>query len=93
MKLSATLAGVAGFLASVSAAPVLFNGTEYPEGTMIDVYPDGLPKDLLPRAMGFEQPDQGALAKRANAGVYLCNDRNFSGYCVHIVAPLYKCGM
>ncbi|KAF2677396.1 hypothetical protein K458DRAFT_423888 [Lentithecium fluviatile CBS 122367] len=31
------------------------------------------------------------IEKRADTGVYLCNDRNFSGYCVHIVSPSGTC--
>ncbi|MDI1489081.1 MAG: hypothetical protein OHK93_008359 [Ramalina farinacea] len=89
MKFSASLALVAG-LTSVSASPLTIKGTEYPDGTTVTEYPNGLPADLVPRAMGVEA-EQGGLVKRDNAGVYLCDDINFSGYCVHIVAPLYKC--
>lgn len=32
------------------------------------------------------------LQKRVDLGVYLCNDANWSGYCVHIVAPDNVCG-
>lgn len=31
------------------------------------------------------------LATRATTGVYLCNDRNFSGYCVHIPSAPSQC--
>ncbi|KAF1948348.1 hypothetical protein CC80DRAFT_459374 [Byssothecium circinans] len=31
------------------------------------------------------------IEKRADTAVYLCNDRNFSGYCVHITAPSGTC--
>ncbi|KAF9731730.1 hypothetical protein PMIN01_10747 [Paraphaeosphaeria minitans] len=31
------------------------------------------------------------IEKRANTAVYLCNDRNFSGYCVHIPSPSGTC--
>jgi hypothetical protein len=31
------------------------------------------------------------LSKRADTGVYLCNDRNWTGYCVHITAPSGTC--
>ncbi|KAK7182808.1 hypothetical protein PSPO01_11147 [Paraphaeosphaeria sporulosa] len=31
------------------------------------------------------------MEKRANTAVYLCNDRNFSGYCVHITSPSGTC--
>ncbi|KAG8530494.1 uncharacterized protein KY384_004997 [Bacidia gigantensis] len=82
---------IAALIVSASAAPVI-DGIEYPEGTQVEVFPDGLPKDLVPRALAQEEPAKDQLQKRANAGVYLCNDRNFQGYCVHIVAPLYKCG-
>lgn len=32
-----------------------------------------------------------SLAKRGNVGVYLCVDKDFSGYCVHIVQPAGAC--
>lgn len=31
------------------------------------------------------------VEKRADTGVYLCNDRNFEGYCVHINSPSGTC--
>lgn len=89
MKFTSTLAALCSIASAVSAAPVVIGGTEYPEGTTVDVYPDGLPSTLIPRALAAEGSN---LEKRANAGVYLCNDRNFQGYCVHIVAPMYQCG-
>ena len=92
MKFTPSFAAIAALVLSASAAPVVVNGVEYPEGTQVEVYPNGLPKELIPRALAHEESTQGGLQKRANAGVYLCNDRNFSGYCVHIVAPLYQCG-
>lgn len=86
MKTSILLTVLAGLAASAFAAPApVASASEYPEGTVVEKYPTGLPKHLIPRALGLE--------KRANAGVYLCNDRNFAGYCVHIVAPMYQCGM
>ncbi len=33
------------------------------------------------------------LEKRVDTHVYLCNDRNFSGYCVLIPTPFQTCGM
>jgi len=33
------------------------------------------------------------VEKRANTGLYLYNDRGFTGYCVHIPAPSRTCGM
>lgn len=49
-------------------------------------YPDGLPKGLYPQA-------NDSLSKRdAIEGVFLCTDRNFGGHCVHVTAPMYKCG-
>ncbi len=36
----------------------------------------------------------GTVERRARSvGVYLCNDRDFSGYCVHIVQPVNDCSM
>ena len=31
------------------------------------------------------------IEKRATTGVYLCNDRDFKGYCVHINSPSGTC--
>lgn len=31
------------------------------------------------------------LAKRADYSVYLCNDRDWKGYCAHITAPASVC--
>jgi hypothetical protein len=31
------------------------------------------------------------VEKRASTGVYLCNDRGFTGYCQHIFAPSGTC--
>lgn len=92
MQLSTILAALtavtvsAGPIAAPVASPLESLTTESP-GVEVKVYPDGLPKELIPRAI------ESGLAKRANDGVYLCTDRNFAGYCVHIVAPYYQCGM
>lgn len=92
MQLSTIIASLmavavsAGPIAAPVASPAESLTTESP-GVEVKVYPDGLPKELIPRAT------ESGLAKRANDGVYLCTDRNFSGYCVHIVAPFYQCGM
>lgn len=91
MQLSTILAALAavavsaGPIAAPSASPLESLTTESP-GVEVEVYPDGLPKELIPHAI------ESGLAKRATDGVYLCTDRNFSGYCVHIVADFYKCG-
>ncbi|MCJ1344316.1 hypothetical protein MMC31_002519 [Peltigera leucophlebia] len=90
MQLSTILAALtavavsAGPIAAPVASPLESLTTESP-GVEVKVYPDGLPKELIPRAV------ESGLAKRANDGVYLCTDRNFGGYCVHIVAPYYQC--
>ena len=84
MKTTTILAALAGFTASVSAVALPATIASSDE-IKVEVFPDGLPEDLIPQASG--------LVKRADNGVFLCTDRNFSGYCVHIVAPLYKCGM
>lgn len=92
MQLSTILAALtavavsAGPIATPVASPLESLTTESP-GVQVKVYPDGLPKELIPRAI------ESGLAKRATDGVYLCTDRNFGGYCVHIVADWYKCGM
>ncbi|MCJ1259339.1 hypothetical protein MMC24_007176 [Lignoscripta atroalba] len=82
MKTTTILAALAGFTASVSAVALPATIASSDE-IKVEVFPDGLPEDLIPQASG--------LVKRADNGVFLCTDRNFSGYCVHIVAPLYKC--
>ena len=85
MKTAAILSMIAGLVASVAATEMPASDVSYLKGTKVEVFPDGLPKHLIPRALDLE--------KRDNVGVYLCNDRNFSGFCKHIVAPLYKRGM
>lgn len=91
MQLSTILAALTAV--AVSAGPIaapfpspLESLTPESPGVEVKVYPDGLPKELIPRAI------ESGLAKRATDGVYLCTDKNFSGYCVHIVADYYKCG-
>lgn len=32
-----------------------------------------------------------AISKRATTGVYLCNDRDWQGYCVHILSEPSAC--
>lgn len=32
-----------------------------------------------------------AISKRATTGVYLCNDRDWQGYCVHITSAPSDC--
>lgn len=92
MQLSTILAAVmavavsAGPIAAPVASPVEALTTESPE-VEVKVYPNGLPKELIPRAI------ESGLAKRDNDGVYFCTDRNFSGYCQHLVAPYGSCGM
>lgn len=47
---------------------------------------------LLSAAGAMAVPvSENNLKKRADPAVYLCNDRNFQGYCVHISAPASTC--
>ena len=90
MQLPIFLAALAALAVSASpvAAPVeaLTTTSSKVETT---VYPDGLPKELIPRTI-----EESELEKRqSNSGVYLCTDRNFGGYCVHNNSPWYQCGM
>ncbi|KAI0456707.1 hypothetical protein F5B21DRAFT_502004 [Xylaria acuta] len=52
----------------------------------ITAYPEGLPRELVPG-----EAANGSMKKRADAGVYLCNDSYFNGYCVHIIQPQFQC--
>ena len=87
MKTTAVLVALAGIIGSALAVaiPEIDTGS-LPEGS-VNVYPNGLPEDLIPRALGLEERD---LDRRANAGVFLCTDAHFLGYCVHIVQPHCK---
>jgi len=81
-------------LAALASALPSFS---YPEGVVATNYPDGLPESILAQlnvtSADLEARDVtiSELAKRGDAGVYFCNDRNFQGQCVHIVAPEYTC--
>lgn len=90
MQLSIILAALTAI--AVTASPVASPVealTTTSLGVETKVYPDGLPKELIPRTI-----DESDLEKRQSiAGVYLCTDRNFGGYCVHITSPWYQCGM
>jgi len=45
-------------------------------------------------ALASAAPAAVAIAeKRASTSVYLCNDRNFTGYCKNISSPSGTCGM
>ncbi|MCJ1314121.1 hypothetical protein MMC25_007801 [Agyrium rufum] len=83
MKFTASLVAIVGLTATVSAVAIASPAASYAKNVTVTEYPNGLPKDLLPRSLELE--------KRDNAGVYLCTDVNYAGYCVHIVAPLYEC--
>jgi hypothetical protein len=71
-----------------SAAPA------YPAGVSVTAFADGLPEALKPsNASALAERDaNSALDKRDNAGVYLCTDRNFGGYCQHLTVPKNTCG-
>lgn len=87
MKTTTVLMAFAGIIGSASAVAIPESGTgSLPEGS-VKVLPNGLPEELIPRALGFEERD---LNKRANAGVFLCTDVNFQGYCVYINQPHCK---
>ncbi|KAL9042482.1 MAG: hypothetical protein Q9180_000573 [Flavoplaca navasiana] len=86
MKTNTLVAVLAGLASSASALatskPVMATTNEI----QTTDYPDGLPKGLYPEA-------NDSLSKRdAIEGVFLCTNRNFGGHCVHVTAPMYKCG-
>ena len=47
--------------------------------------------DLTASSISLAAPTSNDVDKRADTAVYLCNDRNFSGYCVHITSPSGTC--
>ncbi|KAF1826112.1 uncharacterized protein K489DRAFT_406899 [Dissoconium aciculare CBS 342.82] len=77
------LAVTSVFVAAAAALPS--TPFAYPEGVTVTEYPNGLPEELKPSSEG------SALEKRGNAGVYACNERNFGGFCVHLVVQEYTC--
>jgi len=44
-------------------------------------------------ALGAALPEAASLKARANSGVYICTDVNFSGQCIHLSNPFGDCGM
>ncbi|KAL8672513.1 MAG: hypothetical protein Q9168_003016 [Polycauliona sp. 1 TL-2023] len=85
MKANTLLAVLAGLASSTGALatskPVMASADEVTQ----TVYPDGLPEGLYPGA-------NETLDKRDDTeGAYLCADKNFGGYCVHVTGPMYKC--
>lgn len=44
-------------------------------------------------ALGAALPEAAGLEARANGGVYICTDINFSGQCIHLSNPFGNCGM
>lgn len=83
MKTATLLALMTGLIASVFADPVTFRGMTFPEGTVIQEFPNGLPKYLRPRALG--------LQKRDIVGVTLCQDLSFVGNCLRVTGPSGLC--
>lgn len=64
-------------------------GVQYTE-----VSPDSIPEFIKNgTAPANVEETKRDLKKRANLGVYLCTAANWSGHCVHIVAPENVCGM
>jgi hypothetical protein len=91
MKITGILVACAGFVLAIAAPNENIKRTpEYPKGVSVTpVSPAKIPG-------GFKITARDAtvnLDKRSIHGVYLCNDRNFKGYCVHITAPAGVCGM
>lgn len=85
--LAAAMAALIATTAMAYPSPSIL--TRYPDDYVVTVYANGLPDELKPS----NETASTGLVQRGNAGVYLCTDRNFSGYCVHIVAPEHTCGM
>lgn len=44
-------------------------------------------------ALGSALPEAASLKARANGGVYMCTDINFSGQCIHLSNPFGDCSM
>ncbi|KAH9908415.1 hypothetical protein F4778DRAFT_717147 [Xylariomycetidae sp. FL2044] len=86
MQLNLLLLLSAAASQALSAAVPASTAALSSENLTVEVFPDGLPADLIPRAASGD-----SLEKREDAGVYLCVDAHFLGYCQHIYAPLYQC--
>ncbi|KAI1117247.1 hypothetical protein F5Y14DRAFT_448180 [Nemania sp. NC0429] len=86
MQLSGLILAIAGLAPSALAAAVQTTVNLDVNDASVTVYPNGVPAELKPH----EAANQ-SLNTRANAGVYLCTDSYFNGYCVHIVQPEYVC--
>ncbi|KAI0446715.1 hypothetical protein F4803DRAFT_502116, partial [Xylaria telfairii] len=86
MQLSRIILAIAGLAPSTLAAAVRTTVDIDINDASVTVYPEGIPAELVPREAANE-----SLNKRANAGVYLCTDTYFTGYCVHIVQPEFVC--
>lgn len=88
MKASFVLTALAGIAGSVSAAAIAAPSNQYPPGVQVTVVdPAYIPAEFKTGAVVTRRDDGQQLQKRADHGVYFCTDANFSGYCVHIVAP------
>lgn len=73
---------ILSILAFAAAAITAGNASptgQYPREADVTVYAEGVPATQLE-------------TRQQKAGVYLCNDINFKGYCVHIVQPVNQCG-
>lgn len=86
MQLSGIVLAITGLVPSTLAAAVQATVDIDVNDASVTVYPKGVPAELIPREAADE-----SLNKRANAGVYLCTDSFFTGYCVHIVQPEFVC--
>jgi hypothetical protein len=92
MKFTAILA--LATTAACSALPAgLPAGVEYTQISTADI-PESIrmAPNFNETAVAFVGARDGGLNKRANHGVYLCTDANWSGHCVHITAGAGVCG-
>ena len=59
-----------------------------PPGTKIEVYPDGLPADLIANTNGASLEEQGG---QGGPGAHICTEAHFQGYCAYITSPADQC--
>lgn len=93
--LSTMLLGVAALGATVTAIPAELKA-RIPAGvSYTEIEPSQIPEavKLSAASVNSTQLDVRSLEKRADHGVYLCTNSNWSGHCVHINAPAGVCGM
>jgi hypothetical protein len=97
MHFSTTLLGLSALLTStVLATPT--GSTLLPQEDVETGYsviaPSEIPKYITEGAAAYAtklNETAAAISKRQNVGVFFCVDKDFTGYCVHIVQPANTC--